>query len=184
MHAMNGEQGQHVAAKESQSVAGDNSSSSAGVSVSTSSGTAGSSSGSFSAGWGSGTSGDPDVCPSCGQPLSEGGLEKFLGRLGITTEMIDSLKGQFENVNVDEYLNTAREYLNDGSGQAQTYAKENPGKIVAGVAAFALGAGLLWSKCASTQEREDRSRQLEMKNALRGRKYRLDEVLRELDVTL
>jgi len=48
-------------------------------------------------------------------------------------------------VEIDEYLNTARDYLKDGGGKATTYAKENPGKVAAGVAALALGAGLLYA---------------------------------------
>jgi len=89
---------------------------------------------------------DSGVCPNCGQSLNRGaGLEQFLGKLGITEEMINNLKTQFGNVDIDEYLNTAREYLKDGSSKAQTYAKENPGKVAAGVAALALGAGLLYA---------------------------------------
>ena len=88
---------------------------------------------------------DSAVCPHCGQPLNRGGLEQFLGRLGITEDMIGNLKTQFGNVDIDEYLNTAREYLKDGSTKATAYAKENPGKIAAGVAALALGAGLLYA---------------------------------------
>lgn len=92
-----------------------------------------------------GTGGDTGNCPHCGQSLKGGGLEQFLGRLGITEEMISNLKTQFQNVEIDEYLNTARDYLKDGSGKATTYAKENPGKVAAGVAALALGAGLLYA---------------------------------------
>jgi len=93
-----------------------------------------------------GTSGDTGICPHCGQSLKGGsGLEQFLGRLGITEEMINNLKTQFQNVEIDEYLNTARDYLKDSSGKATTYAKENPGKVAAGVAALALGAGLLYA---------------------------------------
>jgi hypothetical protein len=87
---------------------------------------------------------DTDTCPTCGRS-SVSGLEQLLGRLGITDEMINNLKGQFQNVDVDEYLNTARTYLKDGSGKATTYAKENPGKVAAGVAALAVGAGLLYA---------------------------------------
>lgn len=94
----------------------------------------------------SGTTGDAGLCPHCGQSIkSGGGLEQFLGRLGITEEMITNLKTQFQNVEIDEYLNTARDYLKDGSGKATTYAKENPGKVAAGVAALALGAGLIYA---------------------------------------
>jgi hypothetical protein len=128
--------------------------------------------------------GASDVCPHCGQSL-KGSLDQFLGRLGVTEEMVRNLKGQFQNVDIDEYLNTAREYLKGTGGKAQVYAKENPGKVAAGVAALVLGAGLIWSreKRAGTQELEDRFRQLELKRALAGRKYRLEEVLGELGVT-
>ena len=87
---------------------------------------------------------DKDICPTCGRTNSAG-LEQFLGRLGITDDMINNLKGQFQNVDIDEYLNTARTYLKDGSGKATAYAKENPGKVAAGVAALALGAGLIYA---------------------------------------
>lgn len=98
--------------------------------------------------------------------------------------MIGNLKKYFQNVDIDEYLNTAREYLKDGSSKAQAYTKENPGKVAAGIAVLAFGAGLMWSTCVVPQDLADRSRQLELKRALRGRKYPLDEVLRELDVAV
>ncbi|MBV8516973.1 MAG: hypothetical protein JO197_06145 [Acidobacteria bacterium] len=89
---------------------------------------------------------DSGLCPHCGQALKgSGGLEQFLGRLGITEDMIGNLKGQFQNVDIDEYLNTARDYLKDGSTRATSYAKDNPGKVAAGVAALALGAGLIYA---------------------------------------
>ena len=77
------------------------------------------------------------VCASCGQPLGMNrGLQQFLGKLGISEEMIRDL-------NVDEYLNAARDYLKNGTSKATTFAKENPGKVAAGAAALAIGAGLL-----------------------------------------
>ena len=94
---------------------------------------------------GTGTGSEASLCPHCGQSLNRGGLEQFLGRLGITDDMINNLKSQFQNVEIDEYLNTAREYLKDSSGKATTYAKDNPGKVAAGVAALALGAGLIYA---------------------------------------
>jgi hypothetical protein len=101
---------------------------------------------------GTGTSAGTGNCPHCGQSMSRGGLEQFLGRLGITDEMMGNLKSQFQNVDIDEYLNTARdylknggEYLKSGSDKATTYAKDNPGKVAAGVATLALGAGLLYA---------------------------------------
>jgi hypothetical protein len=100
------------------------------------------------AGFGTQNATDSDVCPHCGQSTSgRSGLEQLLGRLGINDDMISNLKGQFQNVDIDEYLNTARTYLKDGGTKAGTFAKENPGKVAAGVAALALGAGLI---CAAT----------------------------------
>jgi hypothetical protein len=93
-----------------------------------------------------GTGSETGTCPHCGQSLKgNSGLEQFLGRLGITEDMITNLKTQFQNVEIDEYLNTARDYLKDSSGKATTYAKDNPGKVAAGVAALALGAGLIYA---------------------------------------
>lgn len=91
-------------------------------------------------------------CPTCGWSHSSSGLEQFLGRLGISEDMVDNLRGQFRNADIDEYLNAARAYLVDGSGKATTYARENRGKVAAGVAALALGAGLIYA--AMNRDRE------------------------------
>lgn len=86
------------------------------------------------------------ICPHCGQSLNRyGGLEQFLGKLGITDEMIDNLKSSMQDVDIDEYLNTARDYLRISGEKAKTFTKENPGKVAAGVAVLAIGAGLLIS---------------------------------------
>jgi len=90
-------------------------------------------------------SANADICPTCGQSKSHANLEQFLGRLGITDDMINNLKSQMQNVDVEEYISTAREYLKTGGDKASKYAKENPGKVAAGVAALAVGAGLLIS---------------------------------------
>ena len=108
------------------------------------------------AGWGTGTGvgaqSGTEVCAHCGQPLNQSsrGLEQFLGRLGISEDMISNLKTQMQNVDVEQYLDQARDYLrmaNDkvkpAADKAQRFAKENPGKIAAGVAVLAVGAGLL-----------------------------------------
>lgn len=74
------------------------------------------------------------VCASCGQALDGNrGLDQILGKLGIN------------DVDVEEYLNTARDYFKNGTNKATTYAKENPGKVAAGAAVLAIGAGLLIS---------------------------------------
>jgi hypothetical protein len=96
-------------------------------------------------GFGVSSATDTGLCPTCGQSTRGGGLEHLLGRLGINDEMINNLKGQFQNVDIDEYLNTARDYLKDGGNKASAFAKENPGKVAAGVATLALGAGLLYA---------------------------------------
>ena len=101
--------------------------------------------GTGASGFGVSSATDTGHCPTCGQSTRGGNLEQFLGRLGINDEMINNLKGQFQNVDIDEYLNTARDYLKDGGNKASTYAKENPGKVAAGVATLALGAGLLYA---------------------------------------
>ena len=97
-------------------------------------------------GFGVSSATDTGHCPTCGQSIrGNTGLEQFLGRLGINEEMINNLRNQFANVDIDEYLNTARDYLKDGGNKATAYAKENPGKVAAGVATLALGAGLLFA---------------------------------------
>ena len=48
-------------------------------------------------------------------------------------------------ISMEEYLNTARDYLKTGTNKASAYAKEHPGQVAAGVAALAVGAGLLIS---------------------------------------
>lgn len=88
---------------------------------------------------------DAGICPTCGQSTNRTGLEQLLGRLGITDEMISNLKNQFQNVDIDEYLNTTRDYLKNTGNKAQSFAKENPGKVAAGVATLALGAGLIYA---------------------------------------
>lgn len=86
------------------------------------------------------------ACAHCGQSLEQnGGVEQFLGKLGITDETLANLKSSLQNADFDEYLNTAREYLKAGSSKATSYTKENPGKVAAGVAVLAVGAGLLIS---------------------------------------
>ena len=85
----------------------------------------------------------PDICPTCGHDGNSKGLDQFLGKLGISDDMINNLKSSMENVDVEQYLNTARDYLRTGGNRAATFAKENPGKVAAGVAVLAVGAGML-----------------------------------------
>src|SRR5204863_3704478 len=58
------------------------------------------------------------VCASCGQTIGgTKGLEQFLGKLGISEEMI-------ANLNVDEYLDAARDYLKHDTNRATTLGRE------------------------------------------------------------
>jgi hypothetical protein len=93
-----------------------------------------------------GTGSGTGVCASCGQALGGNrGLEQFLDKLGISDDMISNLKSSMQNIEVEEYLNTARDYLKSGTNKATSFAKENPGKVAAGAAVLAIGAGLLIS---------------------------------------
>jgi hypothetical protein len=93
-----------------------------------------------------------DHCPDCGavvRPDQE--LHRFLNRLGISEDVIGSLKNSVANVDVEECLTRARNYLSVSTSKATDFAKENPGKVATGVAVLALGAGLLVS---SLRERD------------------------------
>jgi hypothetical protein len=102
--------------------------------------------GGSTAGTGSTGSTGEEFCAHCGQSLNKGG--------GIEG-LLNGLRSQLGNVDVDEYLNTAREYLKGSSNKVTTYTKENPAKVAAGVAALALGAGLIYA--AVNREKTDTS---------------------------
>jgi Zn-dependent peptidase ImmA (M78 family) len=85
-----------------------------------------------------------ETCPTCGQSTNRN-LEQFLTKLGISDEIISNLRSSVQNIDVEEYLNTAREYVRTRGDKAKSFAKENPGKVAAGVAVLAVGAGLLIS---------------------------------------
>ena len=82
------------------------------------------------------------TCPTCGRSMGSG-IEDFLGKLGISDDVVSKVKSSIQNIAVEEYLNTAREYVKGGSRKATSYAKENPWKVAAGVAVLAVGVGLL-----------------------------------------
>src|SRR5471030_1691789 len=69
-----------------------------------------------------------ETCTSCGRSMNDNAgnsLDAFLGKIGISDDMLDKLKGSMQNVDVEEYLNTARDYLKGSSGKAKTFTKEN-----------------------------------------------------------
>ncbi len=81
-------------------------------------------------------------CPTCGRARS--GVESFLGSIGLSDDMVTSLKSSFHEVDIPEYLSTAKHYLTISSKNVGTYAKKHPGQVAAGVATLAIGAGLLY----------------------------------------
>ena len=88
------------------------------------------------------------TCAECGQPIGPGkehGVEQLLEKIGINDEMINNLKTQLQNVDLEQSFNTAREYIQGGGQKAKQYAKENPRKVAASVAVLVVGAGLLIS---------------------------------------
>jgi hypothetical protein len=72
-----------------------------------------------------------DATPQTGR-TSQGGLGSILGRLGIDQSKIDALGGNLKNMDVRGQLNRAR-------GMAQ----KNPSLVLGGLAALAIGAGLM-----------------------------------------
>jgi hypothetical protein len=62
----------------------------------------------------------------------QGGLSGMLNRFGIDPTSINSIGDQMKNVKVNESLEKAR-----------TYARANPAKVLGGLAAVAIGLGLM-----------------------------------------
>ena len=85
-----------------------------------------------------------DLCEHCGSSLTNTtALEQFLARLGLNDQMVQKLKSSIDSAEVEQYITTAREYLKTTGDKAKTFTKDNPGKVAAGVAVLAVGAGLL-----------------------------------------
>ena len=59
---------------------------------------------------------------------SSGGLESILGKFGIDRSKIDALGGSLKNVDLNK---------------ARTVARNNGGLVLGGLAALAIGAGLM-----------------------------------------
>ncbi len=103
-----------------------------------------------------------EKCDSCGTPLMGGkpaqfgdpgtALDGLLGSLGVNSEMLGKVKETLSKVDVDEYLSTAREYMKASSGKARDFAKDNPGKLLAGLAVITVGAGLLFGTLNKDKE--------------------------------
>lgn len=73
------------------------------------------------------------------------GLEQLLRKLGINDAMIENIRTSLQDVNLEEYLDSARDLLRENAEKAKDFARENPGKIAAGAVLLAVGLGLLIS---------------------------------------
>jgi len=62
----------------------------------------------------------------------EGGLNGILNKVGIDPTSVRSIGDQMKNMNVNKSLDKAR-----------AYAKANPAKVLGGLAAVAIGLGLM-----------------------------------------
>ncbi len=62
----------------------------------------------------------------------QGGLSGMLNKFGIDPTNLDSVSDQIKNLNVSSSLEKAR-----------TYARANPAKVLGGLAALAIGLGLM-----------------------------------------
>jgi hypothetical protein len=68
--------------------------------------------------------------PVAERPLT--GLDSVLDKVGIDPTSVRSVRDQMRNLNV-----------NDSFGRVRAYAKANPGKMLGGLAALAIGIGML-----------------------------------------
>jgi hypothetical protein len=68
--------------------------------------------------------------PVAERPLS--GLDSVLDKIGIDPTSVRSVRDQMRNFNVNESF-----------GKVRSYAKANPGKMLGGLAALAIGIGML-----------------------------------------
>ncbi len=73
------------------------------------------------------------------------GLEQLLRRIGVSDAMIENIRTSLQDVNLEEYLDDARNLLRENAEKAKDFARENPGKIAAGAVLLAVGVGLLIS---------------------------------------
>ena len=71
------------------------------------------------------------------------GILSLLEKFGVNEAQISSVRETLEKANVDQALDKAREQVNDAVGKAKTYAKQNPGAVLAGIAVLVVGAGLI-----------------------------------------
>ena len=72
----------------------------------------------------------PDATPMSERPQSA--MAKWLGRAGVTPSMMEAVRKNVTGSNIGGRVEKAREY-----------ARLNPSKVLGGMAALVIGAGLL-----------------------------------------
>ncbi|HXH90409.1 MAG TPA: hypothetical protein VNN25_02425 [Thermoanaerobaculia bacterium] len=73
--------------------------------------------------------------PVAERPLT--GLDSVLDKIGIDPTSVRSVRDQMRNLKV-----------NDSFGKVRAYAKANPGKMLGGLAALAIGLGVMRARRA------------------------------------
>jgi len=73
--------------------------------------------------------------PVAERPLT--GLDSVLDKIGIDPTSVRSVRDQMRNLK-----------LNDSFGKVRAYAKANPGKMLGGLAALAIGLGMMRARRA------------------------------------
>ncbi len=73
----------------------------------------------------------------------ESGLFEALERFGLSSDRVERLRTKINEMDVRESIDKAQEYLSEQIENARDYAKQNPGKVIAGSAGVLVGASLL-----------------------------------------
>jgi hypothetical protein len=74
---------------------------------------------------------------------SAAGLFEALEGFGLNSERVERLREKIDEMDVRESIDKAQDYLSEQIENARDYAKENPGKVIAGSAGVLVGASLL-----------------------------------------
>lgn len=67
----------------------------------------------------------------------------MLEKLGVGESQLNAVREALKNANVEQSLEKAREQVNEAVNSARTFAKRNPGAVMAGIAVVVIGAGLI-----------------------------------------
>jgi len=83
-------------------------------------------------------------CETCGHSQNEtAGFEALLAKIGINDQTMTKVREALSGIDLDEQLKNVKGYVTESSGKAKDYAKENPAKVLGGLAALVIGAGVL-----------------------------------------